>query len=221
MAKELLNALEFGFSKPGMLLVITGRTGAGKDTILNNLNPTVPFGKIVTCATRKPREGEVDGVDYHFISEAEFKAKIDSGEMVEWVRHAGSYKGTTRHELLRVLKGENVTWRIETSRAGKLGDFFRANFEWSTALRLISATQVYLIDVPEDQLPLLEQRARQREGEKFDPDDYARRKAQEDQDIKQGKFNNVIYNFQGDSNAENATGLLRQFIDRFFNPTYI
>jgi guanylate kinase len=67
-----------------VVLVLHGPSGVGKDAVLAELLPRTGFVKPVSTTTRRPRPGEVDGVDYHFLSREAFEALIAAGEMVEW-----------------------------------------------------------------------------------------------------------------------------------------
>jgi guanylate kinase len=84
------------------VLVITGPSGVGKGTLIRLLLARFPAMKLsVSATTRDPRPGEVDGVDYHFLSPAEFEEKIDGDEFLEWAEYAGNRYGTLRSELER------------------------------------------------------------------------------------------------------------------------
>lgn len=105
-----------------MLLVITGKTAAGKDTLITGLLQKYPdFKKVLTSTSRSPREGEKNGIDYNFISENEFKQKIEKGEFLEYVEYGGNYYGT---EKSRIKPGDNLIWKIDPSMAGKVKDIF-------------------------------------------------------------------------------------------------
>ena len=90
----------------GVLLLLSGPAGAGKSTILRTAvenDPGLRFS--VSCTTRPPREGEVDGGDYHFLSDDDFAAKVEAGEFLE---HAGVHKwhyGTLRESVVGLLEG--------------------------------------------------------------------------------------------------------------------
>ena len=86
------------------LIIITAPSGAGKTSITRYLMQRFPqLAFSVSAATRKPRGIEKDGVDYHFISEAEFKQKIQHEEFVEWeMVYEGKYYGTLKVELMRI-----------------------------------------------------------------------------------------------------------------------
>ena len=86
------------------IIIITAPSGAGKTSIthyLLNKYPNLSFS--ISAATRKPRGKEQDGVDYYFISEAEFRNKIDENAFVEWeIVYEGKYYGTLKTELERI-----------------------------------------------------------------------------------------------------------------------
>jgi len=81
----------------GFLVVLSGPSGAGKNTLLNAVLPRVPDLKYsVSATTRPPRPGEVHGVDYFFLNDREFDAMIAAGELLEWAEFAGFRYGTPR-----------------------------------------------------------------------------------------------------------------------------
>ncbi len=88
----------------GRLFVISGPAGAGKTEIVKKLIASHPDVRLsVSCTTRAPRPGEVDGVNYHFVSEARFKQLVDEGAFYEWAHvhqnHYGTLKSTVQKEL--------------------------------------------------------------------------------------------------------------------------
>ena len=91
-------------AKRGRLFVISGPAGAGKTEIVKKLLQQHPDVRLsVSCTTRAPRPGEVDGVNYHFVSEERFKALIDEGAFYEWAHvhqnRYGTLKSTVQQEL--------------------------------------------------------------------------------------------------------------------------
>ena len=101
------------------VFVITGPSGVGKGTLIRLLRERVPeLALSVSATTRAPRPGEVDGVDYHFLSDEEFAAKVAAGEFVEWAEYSGRRYGTLRWELQRhVDDGRPVVLEIEVQGA--------------------------------------------------------------------------------------------------------
>jgi guanylate kinase len=84
------------------VLVITGPSGVGKGTLIRRLLAEVPGSELsVSATTRAPRDGEVNGRDYHFLGEEEFLSRVHAGEFVEHAEYAGNHYGTLRSELQR------------------------------------------------------------------------------------------------------------------------
>ncbi len=71
------------FSRTGVLFVLSAPSGAGKTTLTSSLRQKPDFVYAVSCTTRAPRRGEVDGEDYYFLSEDDFKTRVDAGEFLE------------------------------------------------------------------------------------------------------------------------------------------
>lgn len=105
-------------SRLGILFVLSAPSGAGKSTLIQNLRRTADFTFSVSCTTRPPRAGEVDGVDYHFISEDEFDRRVQAGAFLEHARvHAHRY-GTPRAATLDLLQsGHDVLLDIDIAGA--------------------------------------------------------------------------------------------------------
>lgn len=84
------------------VLVITGPSGVGKGTLIRRLVDELPGVELsVSATTRTPRDGEVNGRDYHFLAPAEFERRAAAGEFVEHAEYAGNRYGTLRSELQR------------------------------------------------------------------------------------------------------------------------
>jgi guanylate kinase len=99
----------------GLLTVVSGPSGVGKDSLLRRvftLDPTLLYS--VSYTTRQPRVGEVDGVDYHFVSEDEFDRLIEEGQMLEWANVHGHRSGTGRAHLETALaEGRPVVLNVD------------------------------------------------------------------------------------------------------------
>jgi len=111
-----------GDSDKHKIIILAAPSGAGKTTIKSRLLAAMPskLSFSISAATRKIRAGEQHGVDYFFISEEEFKNKIDNNQFVEWeMVYPGSYYGTTVEELQRIW-GENKTPILDIDVQGAL-----------------------------------------------------------------------------------------------------
>ena len=97
------NSLAHQFRRRGILFVVSAPSGAGKSTLLNALRPGADFSYSVSCTTRAPRPGEIEGEDYFFLSHAEFEARIAAGEFLEHAQVHGNYYGTRRDTVLSNL----------------------------------------------------------------------------------------------------------------------
>ena len=101
------------------VFVITGPSGVGKGTLIRGLLVRIPELELsVSATTRKPRPGEQDGVDYHFLTDAEFDRKVAAGAFVEHAAYSGRRYGTLRSELeRRTGAGVPVVLEIEVQGA--------------------------------------------------------------------------------------------------------
>ncbi|MBO7310526.1 MAG: guanylate kinase [Clostridia bacterium] len=104
--------------KKGLLIVVSGPAGSGKGTVNAHLLKTDDFVYSVSATTRAPRAGEVDGINYHFISKQEFLRRIDNGDMLEYTEYCGNFYGTPKKEAEEVLNsGKNLILEIEVEGA--------------------------------------------------------------------------------------------------------
>jgi guanylate kinase len=101
------------------VFVITGPSGVGKGTLIAALLERVPGLELsVSATTREPREGEVDGRDYHFLSGAEFDRRIAAEDFLEFATYSGNRYGTLRSEVRKRLEaGRSVVLEIEVQGA--------------------------------------------------------------------------------------------------------
>ena len=92
----------------GNLFVVVAPSGAGKTTLVTGLLKREPNIKLsMSYTTRKPREGEVDGVDYHFVAREKFEKMIGAGEFLEYANVYGNYYGTSRKWIEKELAGDH------------------------------------------------------------------------------------------------------------------
>ena len=102
----------------GKLLVVSGPSGVGKSTITNKLRADERFWISVSVTTRRIRTGEVDGVDYHFVSDDKFEEMIKADEFLEFAEFAGAKYGTPKKAVESALQsGKNVILEIELNGA--------------------------------------------------------------------------------------------------------
>jgi guanylate kinase len=105
--------------REGLLVVISGPSGVGKDTVLRRLFQLEPSLKYsVSYTTRPPRPGEVDGTSYTFVNEEEFKHLIEAREFLEWAKVYDHYYGTSRRRVEEALaRGEDIILKIDVQGA--------------------------------------------------------------------------------------------------------
>lgn len=105
----------------GLMIVISGPAGSGKGTVNAHLLKRDDFVYSVSATTRAPRPGEVDGINYHFITREDFLSRIESGDMLEYTEYCGNFYGTPRKEAEAVLaSGKNLILEIEVEGAGNV-----------------------------------------------------------------------------------------------------
>ena len=105
----------------GLLLVVSAPSGCGKGTILGEILKDEGFYYSISATTRAPREGEQDGVNYHFITKEEFEQRIARGGMLEYAQYCGNYYGTPKKEVEQMREaGRDVILEIEVEGAMKV-----------------------------------------------------------------------------------------------------
>jgi guanylate kinase len=102
-----------------LLIVISGPSGAGKDTVVQRMQERgLPFHFVVTATTRSKRPGEIHGKDYWFISNEEFARMIEHNELIEYAIVYGDYKGIPRAQVHEALaSGQDVVMRLDVQGA--------------------------------------------------------------------------------------------------------
>ena len=105
----------------GLLLVVSAPSGCGKGTILGEILKDDSFYYSISATTPAPREGEQDGVNYHFITKEEFEQRIAQGGMLEYAQYCGNYYGTPKKEVEQMrAAGRDVILEIEVEGAMKV-----------------------------------------------------------------------------------------------------
>ena len=106
----------------GKLIVVSGPSGAGKSTVIARLmreDPDVVFS--VSATTRPPREGEIDGKSYFFVTREKFQSMVENGELLEHAEYVGNCYGTPKAPVLASLKtGKSVLFDIEVQGAAQI-----------------------------------------------------------------------------------------------------
>jgi guanylate kinase len=102
-----------------LLIVLSGPSGVGKDSVLNQMrNADYPFCYVVTATTRQPRPGEVNGKDYLFTSEEKFHQMREKGELLEWAKVYQHWYGVPRAPVEKaLLEGKNVIVKVDVQGA--------------------------------------------------------------------------------------------------------
>lgn len=106
----------------GVVLVICAASGTGKTTLVKRLLEEFPsFAYSISCTTRTPRVGEVDGKDYHFLSTEDFCKRREQGYFAEWAEVYGNLYGTPLPPILEMLQqGKDVLFEIDVQGAAQL-----------------------------------------------------------------------------------------------------
>lgn len=108
-------------SRQGLLIVISGFSGAGKGTVVKELQKKDKYSLSVSATTRSPRIGEEHGREYFFLTTDEFESMIEGGELIEWAQYVKHYYGTPREYVEKELKaGNHVILEIEIQGALKI-----------------------------------------------------------------------------------------------------
>lgn len=113
-------------STKGLLIVLSGPSGVGKGTVCSALRPRIPdLVYSVSATTRKPRMGEVDGVNYFFKEREHFLSMIENDELLEYAEYVGNYYGTPRDFVEETIaSGKDIILEIEVQGALKVKEKF-------------------------------------------------------------------------------------------------
>lgn len=122
-------------SRMGSVVIMSGPSGAGKSTVCQKMFARRSgIGFSVSCTTRQPRPGEIDGVHYYFLTMEEFKKRVTAGEFLEWAEVHGNCYGTLLSEVgPRVMAGEDVVLDIDVQGHDQIVERIRQQ-PWGAAL---------------------------------------------------------------------------------------
>lgn len=163
-----------------LMIVISGPSGVGKDTVINNMKKRqMPFHFVVTATTRPRRDKEVEGRDYYFVSHERFAEMIENDELLEYAYVYNDYKGIPKADVRKGLaSGNDVMLRIDVQGAATIRKIHP------------EAILIFLTPVSEEELV---QRLKNRQSETTD--EVAMRVAMARQEIKRiNEFDYVVVN---------------------------
>ena len=107
--------------KDGIMVILSSPSGAGKTTLVNLLSKNNNFFVSTSHTTRKPRSNEIDGKDYYFVKDEEFKRLIKNDEFLEYAKVFNNYYGTSRTPVIQNLEiGKNVLFDIDWQGADQI-----------------------------------------------------------------------------------------------------
>jgi guanylate kinase len=122
-----VNFLSMDVNRPNpLMIIISGPSGVGKDAILQSLKQrNLPLHFVVTATSRAPRENEVEGVDYFFVTKEQFRQMINHDELIEYALVYQDYKGIPKEQVRKALEsGRDVILRVDVQGAERLRDLF-------------------------------------------------------------------------------------------------
>ena len=148
--------MDKNIGRTGNLIVLSGPSGAGKSTLVNAVRSRLPDLEFsISCTTRQPRSGEINGREYYFLTPEEFELRSQHGEFIDDARVFANRYGTLKSEVLtRVRRGADVILDIDVQGAAKI----RAAAETDSELKRAA---VFVLIVPPS-LEILEKRLRRR-----------------------------------------------------------
>ena len=184
-----------GIARRGVILVLSSPSGAGKTTLSQRLLAADPEIRLsISVTTRPPRPGEVDGKDYHFISEEDFIHRRDAGELLEWAEVFGNYYGTPRA-------------KVEADTTAGYDLLFDIDWQGAQQIAETMAQDLVRVFILPPSGPMLEQRlrARAKDSDQVVADRMARAS---DEISHWGEYDYVIVN----DDLENSSAVLNSIL---------
>jgi guanylate kinase len=183
------------------VFVITGPSGVGKGTLIKRLLERVPeLALSVSATTRSPREGEEDGVDYHFLTEDQFQERRDAGDFLEFASYSGNHYGTLNSELDRCLEsGRSVVLEIEVQGAQQVRQTRGDSIQIFIAPPDASVLRERLHGRGTDSAEAIDKRLQVAEQELGAQDDFNHRIVNDDLDQAAGELESIVRTSIGSS----------------------
>ena len=181
----------------GLLIVISGPSGVGKGTVLKEFmdDPALNLSYSVSMTTREKREGEVEGVNYYYVTREQFQEAIDKGELLEWAEFVGNFYGTPLKKVEEMRNaGKNVVLEIEVEGARQIRE------------KCPEALTIYIIP------PSMEELERRIRGRKTEPEEVVQQRLEKAQKEMEtiGEYKYVVCN----DDIKLAADIIRVIIKR-------
>ena len=190
-------------SSTPLVVVISAPSGAGKTTLCDNVRAALPsVSRAVTCTTRSPRDGELDGVDYHFLAEDEFLDRVEGGEFLENAVVHGNHYGVLKSELrAKLAEGNDVLLNIDVQGAATIREAAADDPVLSESLVTVFLCPASLGD--------LEQRLR---GRGTDSDEVITKRLAiaRDEIAQAGKFDHTLTSQTREADLEQMLGIIER-----------
>ncbi len=176
------------------VFVITGPSGVGKGTLISKLLERVEGLELsVSATTREPREGEVDGRDYHFLKPEEFDRRIEAEDFLEFATYSGNRYGTLRSEVReRLAQGRSVVLEIEVQGARQVRAAMRESVQVFIAPPDPASLRRRLESRGTDSLEAIDSRLEVAEQELAAQDEFAHRVVNDDLERAAGELEGIV-----------------------------
>jgi len=176
------------------VFVITGPSGVGKGTLISKLLERVPGLELsISATTREPREGEVDGRDYHFLTPEEFDRRIEAEDFLEFATYSGNRYGTLRSEVRRRLdEGHSVVLEIEVQGARQVRAAMRESVQVFIAPPDPASLRRRLESRGTDSLEAIDARLEVAEQELAAQDEFAHRVVNDELERAAGELEGIV-----------------------------
>ena len=188
--------------KLGSAIIISGPSGVGKSTVCSRVREMFPELQFsISCTTRKPRPGEVDGVHYYYLSKEEFEKRIANGDFIEYARVFDNIYGTLASEVIdRVTAGQDVFLDIDVQGAIQIQEAAEKN-------ELLKKVCEFIILAPPS-FEILENRLRSRASDSAEQIEMRLAKARHELSFFR-KYNYLVVNDDLETAAANVAAIIR------------